>query len=176
MRVWSHLLLQANLFKTLSLLIFAIRADMVNTKSVITFANISKLVQDLNLDHIYHSKQNVSILRVWSHFPPQNKIVQNKGFDNICYMYMSKHVNYQKFAYICYAKQYGSKLLHLFAVTNMCKHDQWVIFCRTFATRANTVKFKCSANICNAGLTSHAYTTEQTLSKTANLCTYLCHV
>ena len=45
-RVWSHLLPQANLFKTLTSLIFAIRADMFNAESLITFATPCKLFQD----------------------------------------------------------------------------------------------------------------------------------
>ena len=78
-RVWSHLLPQGNLFKTLTSLIFAIRADMFKTKSLITFATPFKLFQDLDLDHICHSKQNFPILRVWSNLPPPARLFKMRG-------------------------------------------------------------------------------------------------
>lgn len=106
LRVWSHLLPQANLFRTLTPLMFAIRAGMVNNKSLITFAAPSKLLQDLNLDHICRCKQNFPILRVWSHLPPPRRLFKIKGL--VTFATWANVLEYLKFVHIWHTKQCGS--------------------------------------------------------------------
>ena len=97
---------QANLFRTLTPLIFAIRAGMVNNKSLITFAAASKLLQDLNLDHICRCKQNFPILRVWSHLPPPRRLFKIKGL--VTFATWANVLEYLKFVHIWHTKQCGS--------------------------------------------------------------------